>query len=147
MTNIIASLLILAAMALAVFSMRGDDFWTEFSPGPAFMPFCVAGLGIFVAGALLWQSLWGPRSARETPDFSDLPKAAAVIVLLCGLLLLLPVLGMLIGSTVLILAILIGLQRRPIAPSLLTAALTALLVYGVFESWLGVDLPRGLAGF
>ena len=147
MTNIIASVLMLVAMAVATLSMAGDAYWTEFAPGPAFMPYWVAGLGAFIACLLLVQSLRAGREVPDETDFSDIKQAGFVILLLCGLLLLLPWLGMLIGSTIMILIILIGMQRRPIAPSLLTAAITAALVYGVFQTWLGVDLPKSVIGF
>jgi putative tricarboxylic transport membrane protein len=147
MTNIIAAVLMLVAMAVATLSMAGDAYWTEFAPGPAFMPYWVAGLGALTACLLLVQSLRKGRSAPDETDFSDVKQAGFVILLLCALLFLLPWLGMLIGSTIMILIILIGMQRRPVAPSLLTAAITALLVYGVFQSWLGVDLPKSVAGF
>src|SRR4051812_9612445 len=112
MTNIIAAVLMLVAMAVATLSMAGDAYWTEFAPGPAFMPYWVAGLGALTACLLLVQSLRKGRGAPDETDLSDFKQAGFVILLLCALLFLLPWLGMLIGSTIMILIILIGMQRR-----------------------------------
>jgi hypothetical protein len=147
MTNIIASSLMLAAMAAAILSMTGDAYWAGFAPGPAFMPYWVAGFGALIACLLLVKSIRKGADAPDEVDFSDFKQAGVVIALLCALLLFLPWIGLLVGTTIMILAILIGLQRRPIVPSLVTAAGTMLLVQGVFNSWLGIDLPKGVIGF
>jgi hypothetical protein len=146
MTEIVASLLLIAVMAVATFSLSGNAYWTDFSPGPAFMPYWVAGFGCLVAILLIVQAVRSKFASLDEVAFPDIRQAGFVILLLCGLLLLMPWLGMLVGSSLLILIILLGMQHRPFLPSLLSAAVTAAIVYGVFEVWLRVDLPRGAFG-
>jgi hypothetical protein len=146
MVEIIASALVLAVMGVAAFSLSGDAYWTDFSPGPAFMPYWIAGFGAVIACLLIYQSIRNRLAVSNEIDFSDLKPAGFVIVLLGLLLAVMPWAGMIIGSSVMILVILVGMQRRPIWPSLVTAAVTAAIVYGVFEIWLNIDLPRSPLG-
>ena len=146
MIEIIASLIVLAVMGVATVSLAGDAYWTDFSPGPAFMPYWIAGFGAVIACLLIFQSIRGRLAVSDEIDFSDVKPAGFVIALLCCLLAVMPWMGMIIGSSVMILVMLVGMQRRPILPSLLTAAITAAIVYGVFEVWLNVDLPRSPLG-
>lgn len=146
MIEIIASLIVLAVMGAATISLAGDAYWTDFSPGPAFMPYWIAGFGAVIACLLIFQSIRGRLAASEETDFSDLKPAGFVIALLCLLLVAMPWLGMIIGASLMILIMLVGMQRRPVLPSLLTAAITAAMVYGVFEVWLNIDLPRSPLG-
>jgi hypothetical protein len=146
MINIVAIILVLGALGAGTVSLLGDSYWTGFSPGPAFMPYWVAGFGLVVAVLLLVQTIRGTGPREEQPDFSDFPQAGTVIALLLALVLLVPVLGMLVGSVLLMLTFLLVLKRRPLFPSLLATAITAAVVYGVFETWLNVDLPKGMVG-
>ena len=42
--------------------------------------------------------------------------------------------------------LLLGLERRPLVPSLFATAVVTGLVYGVFVAWLGIALPVGPLG-
>jgi putative tricarboxylic transport membrane protein len=146
MSEIVASVLVIGVMAVAIFSLSGDAYWTDFSPGPAFMPYWIAGLGCLVGVLLIVQTVRSKFAMSDETDFSDFGKAGFVMALLCVLVAAMPWIGMLIGSSLLILIVLIGLQRRPVLPSVLSAIVTAAIVYGVFELWLNVDLPRSSLG-
>ena len=151
MINIVAAILVLGVLAAGTVSLLGDSYWTGFSPGPAFMPYWVAGFGLVVAVLLVLQTVrttgltTGPE--EERPNFSEFRQAGTVIVLLFALILGIPLLGMLVGSVLLMLIFLIVMKRRPVLPSLLATAVTAAIVYGVFETWLNIDLPKGMVGF
>lgn len=147
MINIVASILVLGALAAGTVSLWGDSYWTGFSPGPAFMPYWVAGFGLVAAALLVLQTVRTGGPKEERPDFSDFRQAGTVIALLFALILGIPVLGMLGGSVLLMLIFLLVMKRRPVLPSLLATAVTAAIVYGVFETWLNIDLPKGMVGF
>ena len=52
-----------------------------------------------------------------------------------------------LGAAVLfMLFLLLLVLRRPLAPSLLTTAITGALVYGIFSAWLGIAFPKGIFG-
>lgn len=145
--NIIGGLVALAMLAVAVFSLSGNDYWRGFAPGPSFVPLWIAGLGALIACVLIVQSIRRPPADEPNVSFFDLKQVGFVALLLVGLIALMPWLGMLLGEAIVMLAILLIMQRRPLLPSLLTTAITIALIYGVFGAWLGVDFPPGILGF
>jgi len=145
--NIIASIVALMVMAIAVFELWGNAYWKGYAPGPSFVPLWIIGLGGAVACVLIIQSIRQPSTDEPKVRFHDFKQVGFVALLLCGLIVLMPWLGMLLGEAIVMLAILLIMQRRPLGPSLLTTAITMLLIYGVFGAWLGVDFPAGIFGF
>lgn len=147
MVDIIAAILVLGVLAAGSLSLLGDSYWTGFAPGPAFMPYWVAAFGLVIAVLLIVQVVRDRQPKEEAPDFSDLRQAGMMVVLLFALVLGLPIFGMVTGAVLLMLVFLIGMKRRPVLPSVFATAIVAALVYGVFETWLKVDLPKGMVGF
>ena len=146
-SNIIAGLVSLGVLAVAIFSLSGNAYWSGFAPGPAFVPMWIAGLGVLLACLLIIQSIRRPSADEPNASFFDIKQFSFVAALLVGLILLMPWLGMLLGLALVMLAILLVMLRRPLGPSLLTITITMALIYGVFGAWLGVDFPTGVLGF
>lgn len=148
MVDIIAAILVLGVLAAGSLSLFGDSYWTGFAPGPAFMPYWVAAFGLVIATLLIVQVVRDRQPRQEDePDFSDIRQAGMMVVLLLALVLGLPIFGMVTGAVLLMLVFLIGMKRRPVLPSMFATAVVAALVYGVFETWLKIDLPKGMVGF
>ena len=76
-----------------------------------------------------------------------LRRVALAFAALVAFAVLSPVLGMMSSAALFMVFLLIVVQRRGIAPSLATTAITTGLIYAVFVRWLGVRLPTGLTGF
>ena len=89
----------------------------------------------------------GGAAGVEWPDREGLRRVAMAFAALVAFALLSPVLGMMSSAALFMVFLLIVVQRRGIAPSLATTAITTGLIYAVFVRWLGVRLPTGLTGF
>lgn len=61
-------------------------------------------------------------------------------------LLLIPVLGLLISLTAMVLTIVLWIERKPLVPSVLSAAGAFIVAYLIFVQALGVPLPQGMLG-
>ena len=122
-------------------------YWTEFSPGPAFVPRWVAGAGILLSVILLFQAWRAGGSAK--PDWPEKAGAIRVLLTAAGLILCLwlaETFGLIATAFLFMVGMMLGILRRKILPSLFTAAFTATLIYVVFIWWLKVALPAGPLG-
>ena len=90
-----------------------------------------------------------PGSAPEQvlpPDRAAAVRIVATLVAIAIAIVLLDRLGFLVTGTLLMLALLLVLDRRPILAVVL-APLSVVLVYAVFKVWLRVPLPSGVLSF
>ena len=122
-------------------------YWSDFTPGPAFLPRWVAGAGVLLSVILLVQAWRAGGAAR--PEWPE--KAGAIRVLLTtgGLILcvpLAPVLGFVVTTVLFMAVMMVGILRRRLLPSLLTAIGVGGMIYVVFVLWLKVGLPAGPLG-
>lgn len=149
MSDLIPAAFILALSVLVLFGSWGFAYWTETAPGPAFLPYWLAGAGFVLFGLRLIE-VW--REGGNDDAGSPWPERAAllrVILTFAGLIaipILSPVLGMLPGVVLFMGFLLIVLLRRPLLPSLATIAVTGGIIYVIFVLWLGVPLPTGAIG-
>lgn len=121
-------------------------YWTDFTPGPAFLPRWIAGAGVFLSVILLVQA-WRVGGAK--PEWPDKAGAIRVGLTTAGLILcvpLAPYIGFIAVGFLFMFGMMVGILRRKLVPSLLTAAFTGGLLYIVFIWWLKVALPAGLLG-
>jgi putative tricarboxylic transport membrane protein len=142
------AVVMLAVSATIIAGTRGLPYWAEFSPGPAFAPYWIAGVTAVVAVLLLVQSARAQDGGAV--QWPDRPGAARVILTVVALWLtvvLSPHLGIVATAVAFIVGMLVGILRRGVLASLATAVVTAGLIYGVFIRWLGVALPTGPWGF
>jgi len=146
-TNLIAALTLLALSVLVLSGTWALPYWADFAPGSAFAPFWVAMVGMTLAIALFVTTLLDNSS--EPNSFPDRHGIVRILALTAGLwlmVLLIPLLGFMSAGILFCLFLLLGIERRPLLPSLFTTAVIAGLVYGVFIAWLGIALPAGPLG-
>jgi putative tricarboxylic transport membrane protein len=134
--------------AAILYGSRSYPFWARTAPGTGFMPVLLGLVGLGLGLALLIGALRERKSeALDLPDRATRPRIAGAMLGLTLAVFLTPIVGLLLGQVIFMLFMLLGLQRRPIVPSVATTAITAGLIYGVFMQWLRVPLPRGPLGF
>ena len=150
-SDAVPALFILALSALAVFGTWDLGYWSGTTPGPAFLPFWVAGVAVPVAILQLveaWRAAGADaQSGAEWPDRPALKRAVLAFGGLVAIALLTPVLGMVASIVLFIAFLLVVVLRRPLWPSLATVAITSGVIQAIFVWWLGLPLPVGAIGF
>lgn len=149
-TSQLAPAVVMGALsALVIFETRHMVYWADYAPGPAFVPWWVGGIGLLLSIILGVQVLAaGPTDgAGEKTPISGLLRAGATLAALLAFLALTPVLGLLTSALLTAGSIMIFVLRRPPIPSLLTVAVTGLLIHGIFIWWLQLPLLKGPFGF
>jgi putative tricarboxylic transport membrane protein len=145
--DLITALIMLALAAVAAFGTQGLDFWDDFGPSTRFMPIWVAVVTALLALLLVFEAVKRQHDpAPEWPDRAGTVRVSLVISAIIIFIASVPWLGFLIATVLFVLAMLLGIERRPVLPSLLTAAVTAGLIQGVFSWWLSIPLPKGAIG-
>ncbi|MCS7235903.1 MAG: tripartite tricarboxylate transporter TctB family protein [Armatimonadota bacterium] len=138
--DLVAGMLLLAVAAVyfhqSLFIARG--FADRL--GPAFVPRLLAGALAVLALALLVRAVGG-RSEATPPPEARTGLLVVVLALLVGYALLMPKVGFLWATPVLLAAVLLALGVREPLPIALTAVGVTAALYGVFGRLLGVLLP------
>ncbi len=134
--------------AAVLIGARQYPFWARTAPGTGFMPTLLGLVGLGLGVALLVSTVRQERlGGLDLPDRPTRVRVAGAMAGLALVIILTPVIGLLLAQTTFMLFMLLGLQRRPLVPSLATTAVTVGLIYGVFLRWLKVPLPVGPLGF
>jgi putative tricarboxylic transport membrane protein len=139
--------MMLGISAVVLAGTRELPYWADFTPGPAFFPRWIAGAGVLLSLILLVQA-WRAGSAAR-PEWPERAGAIRVLLTTGGLILcvpLAPYLGFVATTVVFMVGMMVGILRRRLLPSLLTAVGTGGLIYVVFIWWLKVALPAGPLG-
>ncbi len=148
MSDVLPAIALLALSATAALGTWHLGYWSDFTPGPAFLPIWAAGAGVLLSALLLVETRGrGGAAGVEWPGREGFRRVAMAFAALVAFGVLSPVLGMMSSAALFMVFLLIVVQRRGIAPSLATTAITTGLIYAVFVRWLGVRLPTGLTGF
>ncbi|MEO7152576.1 MAG: tripartite tricarboxylate transporter TctB family protein [Burkholderiaceae bacterium] len=146
--RITGAALLALSVAFAVAALQNYSYWGENGPGSAFLPFWLGLTMAVLATVLLVRAL---RSAHPGPDWlpeaTGLRRLALVLGATLGLVVLLNVLGMAIGTVLFMIVIVRGLDRHPWPRTLAVAFGVAAFNYVVFTGWLKVPLPIGVLGF
>ncbi len=136
---------IVLAAAIAVNALR-LGLWTPSGPGSGFMPFVAA---VMIALVALLRLLTTPRHPRE-PFWTSPDGARRVILCVVALVVmaaLMPVLGFFVTS-ILVMMFLLRLTSTSRLPTVIgLAVFSSAVIYGLFHTLLGVQLPRGVIGF
>jgi hypothetical protein len=144
----VAPAVVMLGLSTTVFLGTSElPYWTDFTPGPAFLPRWIAGAGVLLSVILLVQA-WRAEGVGK-PEWPDKAGAIRVGLTTAGLTLcvpLAPYVGFIAVSFLFMAGMMVGILRRKIVPSLLTAAFTGGLLYVVFVLWLKVALPAGPLG-
>jgi hypothetical protein len=141
--DIATAIIMLGLSAVVIAGMSGYAFWSDYAPGPAFMPYLIAGSGIVLSLLLLVSALRGGDEPADWPDAARGRRVAYTVVGLILFIAALPTLGFLAASVAFMLVLLVVVLRRRLMPSLVTTAITVGMVEGIFVQWLNVRLPIG----
>jgi len=144
--EVIPASLLLVLSAAVFLDTRHLEFFDGI-PGPAFLPvwLAIAGCVLFVLRLLEARRL--PVSGgAEWPDRGGLRRVILTFAGLVVIPLVAPAIGMLAAIVLFMVFLLIVVLRQRPGPSLLTVAVTAGVVYGIFVLWLGIALPKGFLG-
>jgi hypothetical protein len=140
------ALIMLVISGMVLVESRQLAFWSDFSPGSAFMPVLVAAAGAGLAVLLGLQAWRGPDRQADLPTAAGLGRVLLTMAALWAIMALTPVLGLMTPVAIFIAFMLLAVLRRPLGPSLITTALTLGLIWGVFVGWLNIAVPRGPFG-
>jgi hypothetical protein len=129
-----------------VFALGGDlPFGTLSQPGAGMMPKLLAGLMMVFAAV----TVAGARASQPLADidWSDRGHAAAVVLIAAVAVAAYTRLGFLITMSVLVFALLVAVERRPLLPAAAYAVGLTLFAYWLFDKALKAPLERGILGF
>jgi len=136
--------IVLLALGIAVvfFSSR-LIYYSEFGPGPGFLPLW---LGVALVGCaifLLWDFF--RKHARVEAFFQPRTKQCLIMFILIVIaFLLLPWLGFSIGFALLAGTAMRIMGKHQLIVCGITALAIALGIYFIFDQWLGIPLPTGI---
>ncbi|MBF9060128.1 hypothetical protein HKCCSP123_13150 [Rhodobacterales bacterium HKCCSP123] len=147
--DLISALAMMALIALVVVATRDLAFWNGVFPGPRFLPLLLAGTTALLAIALFVSAVRGTgnRQPVDWPDRTGLARIGAFYLAAIGFGVIGSFLGFVTSAIVFLLFTMVVVLRRPIVPSLITTAVTSLIVYVIFIGWLDIRLPLGPFGF
>ena len=147
--NWISGIVFLGLSAFVAVSSIGLGIGRLTNPQAGFMPFWTS-LLIIVFCLILFGQTFANRSvpAGRADSWSQVHwhKSMLAAGALCVYIFLLPVIGYLAATSILMLA-LFKLSSMKILPAALASLLTVILSYGLFSFILNTPLPRGMLGF
>lgn len=146
LANLIGGVFVLILGLAVVFFSLQLTYYSEFGPGPGFLPLWV---GIIISACAIYVviDLLRKQGGREVFFKLRTRLGLQIFITIIITFLLLPLLGFAIG-----LAFFIGVTMRMMGkhrwvPCALTAIITAIGIHFIFISWLTIPLPRGLIGW
>lgn len=147
--DISAAVGLLVVSAVVLIATWPLVYWSDFAPGPAFLPRWIALAGLLLGATLLLSAVRRPSTISPRAAGGPPHRARPLLTLLAlvALAALFPVLGLRVAGAAFVLFVLLVVVRRRLMPSLAAAATTMLIVYVVFVRWLGIDIPSSLLGF
>lgn len=140
--------LLALGVAFSGMAVRNYTYWGPTGPGSGFLPFWL-GLTMAVLASGLLIRAWRSREpgARWLPEGAGLRRLVVVLGVTAGLVALLKVIGMAVG-TVLFLVTILRMAEGIRWTSVLAIAIgAAAFNYLVFTYWLRVPFPVGVLGF
>ena len=142
-----AAAVMLLLAGVIVLATQDLTFWDDFGPSTRFMPLWVAGVSALLAVLLIVEAARRSSDAPvDWPDRLGIRRVALTFAAIVGFIAIVPWLGFVLATAVFVLVMLVGVERRPVLPALLTAAITTLLIQAVFIWWLSISLPKGALG-
>jgi len=146
LADLIGGVVVLFFGLAVVFFSSQLPYYSEFGPGPGFLPLWV---GVVLIGCAIFVVINVLRKHDKIGTFFK-PRTKLglhVLVIIFITFLLLPLLGFSIG-----LALFVGITMRIMGKHRwvscsLTAVMTAICIHLIFISWLTIPLPQGLIGW
>lgn len=152
--SVLVSYGIIALFGAAGFalSFQYDFFRYGDQVGPGFLPRVVAGIVVVLGAALIFQEirvgsvLRGDSGVDDEADGHQTSTRKLVVVfgLIILAVLLVPVLGLVPPLVALVATLTIGVERKPLVPSLILTVGAALMAWGLFVGVLRVPVPMGV---
>lgn len=146
LADLIGGVFVLILGLAVVFFSSQLTYYSEFGPGPGFLPLWV---GIIITACAVYVIVDLLKKHGGTGEFFKLRTRLGLQIFIAIIItfLLLPVVGFPIG-----LALFIGVTMRMMGKHRwalcgLTAIVTAIGIHFIFISWLTIPLPRGLIGW
>jgi putative tricarboxylic transport membrane protein len=140
--------LLALGVAFSGMAVRNYTYWGSTGPGSGFLPLWL-GLTMAVLAAGLLIGAWRARApgARWLPEGAGLRRLVVVLGVTAGLIALLKVIGMVVGTVLFLVAILRLVEGIRWRTTLAIATGAAAINYLVFTYWLRVPFPVGVLGF
>lgn len=136
-------LLLLGVLGL-IGSLNLDLMSREGAPGPGLWPLLLSIILIFLsAGSIITSKMKGKENSQPFFIREYLPKQILFIIILIISFLLINVVGMLISIGLLAFVTLLKIEGKSWMNSLVSSVLSVLVMYLIFDYWLGLTLPTG----
>jgi len=140
--------LLLLGVAFSGMALWKYTYWGPTGPGSGFLPFWLGlAMAVLAAGLLLGTRRGREPGARWLPEGAGLRRLVAVLGVTAGLVVVLKIVGMVVGTVLFLVAILRFVERMRWRSTLAIAVGTAAVNYLIFTYWLRVPFPLGVLGF
>jgi putative tricarboxylic transport membrane protein len=140
--------LFLLGVAFSGMALWKYTYWGPTGPGSGFLPFWLGlTMAVLAAGLLLRARRAREPGARWLPEGAGLRRLVIVLGVTAGLVALLKVIGMAVGTVLFLVAILRLVEGMAWRSTLAIAIGAAVFNYLVFTYWLRVPFPVGVLGF
>ena len=140
--------LLLLGVAFSGMALWKYTYWGPTGPGSGFLPFWLGlAMAVLAAGLLLGTRRTREPGARWLPEGAGLRRLVAVLGVTAGLVVVLKIVGMVVGTVLFLVAILRFVERMRWRSTLAIAVGTAAVNYLIFTYWLRVPFPLGVLGF
>ncbi|NWF91699.1 MAG: tripartite tricarboxylate transporter TctB family protein [Syntrophaceae bacterium] len=146
MADLIGGVVVLLLGLAVVFFSSQLPYYSEYGPGPGFLPLWV---GVVIVGCAMFVLVNVLRKHEKIGVFfkARTKLGLRVLAMIFITFLLLPLLGFSIG-----LGLFVGITMRIMgrhhwASCGLTSVVTAICIHLIFISWLTIPLPQGLIGW
>lgn len=121
----------------------GMNLWQGFAPDSGFLPLTYGVLLTLLAGAIVANIYLDPPPEEDrTPIAKPLLLLAILIVTVVGM----KAAGFVVAISLMLLFLFAGIERRPLVPSIVVAAVSTGVLFALFDTWLKVPLPAGPFG-
>ena len=139
------AVVLLFGLSVVFFSSR-LPYFSEFGPGPGFLPFWL-GIGISGCAVLVLMKILKERNKTEL-FFKPLTRLGVqMLTMIVIAFLLLPLLGFSVGLALFTATAMRIIGKHPMLMCGLTAVGTAIGIHFVFGEWLSIPLPTGIVGW
>jgi len=146
MADLIGGAVVLLLGLSIVFFSSQLPYFSDFGPGPGFLPFWL-GIGITGCAVLVLMKILKQRNRTEV-FFKPLTRLGVqMLVMIVIAFLLLPLLGFSVGLALFAATAMRVIGKHPMLMCGLTAIGTAIGIHFVFGEWLSIPLPTGIVGW
>lgn len=140
--EVILALFFAALGLLWVIASLRMPLWEGFAPQSGFMPLWYGIILVALSGLVIVNLL----RQKEAPSEQPIGKPLMVLVSFAAVIVGLSVIGFGPAVFLFLLFLFALVERLPILTSLLVAAATTAILFLIFRTWLGVQLPIGPLG-